>query len=123
MSDTQNDNGGDRPLVAVATKDRISINEHFGHADEFKIYRPGSAGVEFVGVRVVEHYCQGGYGDEDKREVILRALADCAALFVARVGDGPKARLLQAGIEPVDRYAHEGVEDAIRDWYETRRRT
>ncbi len=107
-------------LVAVATKDRLQINEHFGHADEFKIYRVGPAGLGFVEVRVVEHYCQGGYGDEDKREVILRALADCAALFVARVGDGPRAKLLDAGIQPVDSYPYGEIEASLTAWYKNR---
>jgi len=107
-------------LVAVATKDRYQINEHFGHADEFKIYRVDADGVAFVDVRRVEHYCQGGYGDEDKREVILRALADCRALFVARVGDGPKAKLAAAGIEPVDDYPFGLIEESIAAWYGAR---
>lgn len=108
-------------LVAVASKDRLQINEHFGHAEAFAIYRLADSGATFVEVRQVEHYCQGGYGDEDKREVILRALADCQALFVARVGDGPKSRLLAAGIQPVDDYPFGPVEASLQDWYQARK--
>lgn len=104
-------------LVAVASKDNRQINEHFGHADEFKIYRVDEGGATFVETRVVEHYCQGGYGDEDKREVILRALADCRALFCARVGDGPKERLRNAGIEPVDVYPYGLIEASLLAWF------
>lgn len=103
--------------VAVATKGNEQINEHFGHADEFKVYSVGPEGVSFEEVRVVEHYCQGGYGDEDKREVILRALADCKALFVARVGDGPANKLREAGIEPVDDYPFGAINASLTDWY------
>lgn len=106
--------------VAVATKNTLQIDEHFGHADEFKIYQVGPAGVAFEEVRVVEHYCQGGYGDEDKREVILRALADCKALFVARVGDGPGKRLREAGIEPVDAYPFGAIDASLTDWHAKR---
>lgn len=104
-------------LVAVASKDNRQIDEHFGHADEFKIYRVTGDGATFVETRVVEHYCQGGYGDEDKREVILRALADCRALFVARVGEGPKERLRKAGIDPVDAYPYGLIEASLMAWY------
>lgn len=120
MSDTELSRGSHASggiLVAVATKGDNQINEHFGHADEFKIYRVDAEGVRFVEVRVVEHYCQGGYGDEDKREVILRALADCKALFVARVGDGPKEKLRGAGIEPVDAYPYGAIEPSISEWH------
>ena len=106
--------------VAVATQDRSKIDEHFGHADEFAVYDLGSEGPKFLETRIVEHYCQGGFGDEDKREVILRALADCKALFVARVGDGPRKKLLGAGIEPVDDYAHEPVEASLTAWMQAR---
>ena len=106
--------------VAVATKNRVQIDEHFGHADEFKIYAVGPDGIAFEEVRVVEHYCQGGFGDEDKREVILRALADCTALFCAKVGDGPAKRLREAGIEPVGDYPYGAIEDSLRAWFARR---
>lgn len=106
--------------VAVATKNKVQIDEHFGHADEFKIYKVGPDTITQEEVRLVEHYCQGGYGDEDKREVILRALADCKALFVAKVGDGPANRLREAGIEPVGDYPYGAIDTSIRDWYNKR---
>jgi nitrogen fixation protein NifB len=104
-------------LVAVASADQRRIDLHFGHADAFLIHAVGPDGARFIELREVEHYCQGGYGDEDKREVIPRALADCRALFVARVGDGPRAKLLAAGIEPVDEYPYGAVAASLVDWY------
>ncbi|GAB2181892.1 hypothetical protein DLREEDagrD3_21150 [Denitratisoma sp. agr-D3] len=106
--------------VAVATKNMVQIDEHFGHADEFKIYAVGADAATLLEVRLVEHYCQGGYGDEDKREVILRALADCCALFVAKVGDGPAGRLREAGIEPVADYAYGAIDTSLLDWFAKR---
>jgi len=107
-------------LVAVATKGDNQINQHFGHADEFVIYAVGPAGARLAETRQVAHYCQGGYGDEDKREVILRTLADCTALFTARIGDGPKGRLVDAGIEPVDDYPYALIEPSLVDWFAKR---
>lgn len=104
-------------LVAVATKGDGKISLHFGHADAFEIYEVGRNGVRHASQRLVEHYCQGGYGDEDKRDVILRALADCAACFVARVGDGPRAKLASAGIEPVSDYAFAPIESSLQAWF------
>jgi nitrogen fixation protein NifB len=110
----------DEIFVAVATKGEGLIDLHFGHAEEFAIYAVDSNGIRFMESRQVEHYCQGGYADEDKREVILRAISDCAALFVARVGDGPKAKLSCAGIEPVDNYPFGLIEASIGEWYAKR---
>jgi nitrogen fixation protein NifB len=66
--------------------------------------------VKFVGHRRVDLYCQGGYGDEDSLETVIRAINDCTAVFVAKIGGCPKNDLLKAGIEPVDAYAHEFIE-------------
>jgi nitrogen fixation protein NifB len=107
-------------LVAVATKGEGQINLHFGHADDFAIYAVNNTGIRFVETREVEHYCQGGYGDEDKREVILRALADCVALFAARIGEGPKAKLAGAGIEPIDDYPFGLIEASVSTWFSKR---
>jgi nitrogen fixation protein NifB len=99
-------------LIAVATKGSGRVNEHFGHAKEFQIYELSSSGAKFVGHRRVDLYCQGGFGDEDSLETVIRAINDCAAVFVAKIGGCPKNDLLKAGIDPVDQYAHEYIEQS-----------
>ena len=99
-------------LIAVATKGGGRVNEHFGHAKEFQIYELSSSGAKFVGHRRVDLYCQGGFGDEDSLETVIRAINDCAAVFVAKIGGCPKNDLLKAGIDPVDQYAHEYIEQS-----------
>ena len=106
-------------LIAVATKTGQQIDLHFGHADAFAIYKVSGDSITFLESRAVEHYCQGGFGDEDKREAILRALAHCTAVFLARVGDGPARRLRDAGIEPVTDYPYGAPEAAIASWLPT----
>ena len=114
MQEAKSDGG---VLVGVASKGDKQISVHFGHADVFDIYEVSASGVKFVETREVEHYCQGGYGDEDKREAILRALADCRACFVARVGDGPRAKLAGAGIEAVSDYPYGSIKESLIAWF------
>ncbi len=97
-------------LIAVATKGSGKINEHFGHAHEFQVYEVSTEGAKFVGHRRVDLYCQGGFGEEAALETVIRAINDCHAVFVAKIGACPKDELTAAGIEPVDRYAHEFIE-------------
>lgn len=104
-------------LVAVATRGSGLINEHFGHAREFQVYELSTAGAKFVGHRRVDHYCHGGYGEEGGLETIIRAINDCHAVFVAKIGGCPKADLIKAGIEPVDQYAHEFIEKSAIAWF------
>jgi nitrogen fixation protein NifB len=99
-------------LIAVATKGHGKVNEHFGHATEFQIYEAGSQGVKFVGHRRVDHYCQGGYGEEDVLETVIRAINDCHAVFVAKIGGCPRDDLKKAGIDPVEKYAHQFIESS-----------
>ncbi|MFZ2207713.1 MAG: nitrogenase cofactor biosynthesis protein NifB, partial [Porticoccaceae bacterium] len=104
-------------LVAVATKGGGKVNEHFGHAKEFQIYELSTAGAKFVGHRRVDLYCQGGYGDEDALPTVIRAINDCHAVFVAKIGGCPRDELRQAGIEPVDQYAHAFIEQSAIAWF------
>jgi nitrogen fixation protein NifB len=100
-------------MIAVATKGGGRVNEHFGHAKEFQVYEVSAAGAKFVGHRRVDLYCQGGYGEEDALETVIRAINDCAAVFVAKIGGCPKESLIQAGIQPVDDYAFEYIEQSV----------
>lgn len=102
--------------VAVASKGGQQIDEHFGHAEAFGIYDIGAEGVQFIEGRSVGHYCQGGYGDDDKWSGILRALADCAAIFVARIGNGPRQTLADAGIRAVDDYPYGAIGASLQEW-------
>ena len=104
-------------LVAVATKGSGLVNEHFGHAKEFQVYELSTAGAKFVGHRRVDLYCQGGYGEEDSLATIIRAINDCHAVFVAKIGGCPKADLLKAGIEPVDSCAGQFIEKSTITWF------
>jgi nitrogen fixation protein NifB len=106
------DTGSIRILIAVATKGQGKVNEHFGHAGEFQIYEAGAQGVKFIGHRRVDHYCQGGYGEEDILETVIRAINDCHAVFVAKIGGCPRDDLKKAGIDPVDKYAHQFIESS-----------
>jgi nitrogen fixation protein NifB len=103
-------------LVAVATKGGGRVNQHFGHASEFQIYEVTDAATRLIGHRRVEHYCQGGYGEDDTLPATLTALNDCHAVLVAKIGGCPRAELRAAGIEPVEAFAHRFIEEATLAW-------
>ncbi|MEO1432031.1 MAG: nitrogenase cofactor biosynthesis protein NifB [Cyanobacteria bacterium J06633_8] len=95
---------GEKMLLAVATKGGGIVNQHFGHAKEFQIYEVDGRKVEFIAHRKVDHFCQGGYGEEATLENIIKALADCKAVLVSKIGDCPKEELHKAGIQTVEAY-------------------
>lgn len=106
-------------LLAVATKGEGKVNQHFGHAREFQIYEVSSRGAKFVGHRRVDLYCQGGYDDEEVLSKTLRALNDCHAVLVAKIGACPKEALQQAGIASIEEYAFEFIEPAVLQYFKS----
>ncbi|MBK7001757.1 MAG: nitrogenase cofactor biosynthesis protein NifB [Rhodoferax sp.] len=104
-------------LVAVATKGGGRVNEHFGHVTEFQVFEVSSSKALFVGHRRVDQYCQGGAGDDEQLPSVVRAINDCHAVLVAKIGACPRDELMQAGIEPVDSYVGEFIEKAALEWF------
>jgi predicted Fe-Mo cluster-binding NifX family protein len=105
-------------LVAVASKSGIAIDEHFGHARAFRIYRLDENGCRFQESRDVDHYCHGQTGDQTAMQKILRTIADCQAVFVAKVGDGPVEKLAARGIEAVSDYPWEEIEPVLNAYFQ-----
>lgn len=103
-------------LMAVASKDAVSINLHFGHTKAFLIYRVSVKHVEFVERRVVEHYCQGHSSDMSAMALILETIRDCHAVFVVKIGEGPEDKLKQIGVASVSDYGHEAIEASLLDY-------
>ncbi len=104
--------------VAVATRSGGLVDQHFGHARELLVYDVARDGARLVGRRVVEQYCVGGDGDDDVLAAALRALADCRAVLVAKVGHCPRGQLAAAGVEPVTEHAFQPIEAAALAWFE-----
>jgi nitrogen fixation protein NifB len=104
-------------LVGVATKGGGRVNEHFGHVTEFQVFEVSAKEALFVGHRRVDQYCQGGFGEDEMLPSVVRAINDCHAVLVAKIGACPREELAQAGIEPVDQYVGEFIEKAALDWF------
>jgi nitrogen fixation protein NifB len=105
-------------MVAVATKGGGRVNEHFGHVTEFQVFEVSAAKALFVGHRRVDQYCQGGEGDDAQLPSVVRAINDCHAVLVAKIGACPKDELTAAGVEPVDAYVGEFIEKAALSWFQ-----
>ncbi|WP_224091546.1 nitrogenase cofactor biosynthesis protein NifB [Nostoc sp. MS1] len=103
-------------LVAIATKGGGLVNQHFGHVKEFQIYEVDGTEVRFISHRKVDHYCQGGYGEAATFDNIVKTIADCKAVLVSKIGESPKEKLLQAGIQAVE--AYDVIEKVALEFYE-----
>jgi nitrogen fixation protein NifB len=102
----------------VATRSGGLVDQHFGHARELLVYDVARDGVRLAGRRSTDAYCVGGEGDDDALSAALRALADCDAVLVAKVGHCPRGQLAAAGVEPVTDLAFQPIEAAVLRWFE-----
>ncbi|WP_303720880.1 nitrogen fixation protein NifX [Malonomonas rubra] len=94
--------------VAFASTDKIHVDEHFGHAEEFYIWEIGPEVAEFSGVIQV----QADEGDvDDKIEARANVLADCAIVYVGEIGGPAAARLVQKRIHPLKSKEREPIAD------------
>jgi nitrogen fixation protein NifB len=105
-------------MVAVATKGGGRVNEHFGHVTEFQVFEVSATKALFVGHRRVDQYCQGGEGDDAQLPSVVRAINDCHAVLVAKIGACPRDELSAAGVEPVDAFVGEFIEKAALSWFQ-----
>lgn len=103
-------------LVAVATKGGGIVNQHFGHAKEFQIFEVDANEAKFVGHRRIDQYCQGGYGEDATLEYVIKAISDCKAILVSKVGECPKAELRESGLQVVE--AYDVIEKVAREFYD-----
>lgn len=91
-------------LIAVTSKSGTEVDQHFGHAEQFRIFKYSSAGSEEVSVVDVEKYCSFD-PEHPFRHRQFNAIADaldgCRAVATVMIGDLPKQELEKRGIKAV----------------------
>lgn len=97
--------------VAVASRDGVHINRHFGAAAEFLVYDVTAAGPALLGRRDIDSHALPS--DETERDTVCRMLGDCKALLVEKVGATPQEMLAAAGIEATNLYAGKPIEASL----------
>jgi nitrogenase molybdenum-iron protein alpha/beta subunit/molybdenum cofactor biosynthesis enzyme MoaA len=100
--------------IAVASKDGIVVNQHFGQVSELYVYEYCNNKVVFIEKRAIKQYCDGNEecsNNEDKITSIIETIADCDAVIAMRIGDSPKNKLIKKGIRVYTTY--DKVEDCI----------
>jgi predicted Fe-Mo cluster-binding NifX family protein len=105
--------------LAIASKDGIAINEHFGHAKQFWIYQVTPEQCLLLEKREVEHYCLGNHASKTAMEKILETIKDCNAVFIVKIGDGPIEKLQAIGVKSVCDYAYEAIEASLLAYAQT----
>lgn len=74
--------------IAIASKDGIAVNEHFGKAKVFHIAEADSEylNIEYLEKRKVTPVCSGGDHNDEELLKSIRQLKDCQYVLVSKIG-------------------------------------
>jgi predicted Fe-Mo cluster-binding NifX family protein len=101
--------------VAVVSSDGKVINQHFGKASRFSIFEVDCGEIRFLEVReTVPLFGSADCGHaDDALSKTISLIADCEAVFCARIGSGVEKELRINGIKPVEApyFIHEALKD------------
>jgi nitrogen fixation protein NifX len=89
----------DAVCVAFASADRKRVDQHFGAAEGFVIYRVGADRTELL--QAAQFGRLDMDGNEDKLAAKIDALADCVAVYCQAVGASAIGQLKTRGIQPI----------------------
>ena len=110
-------------LIAVASKTGTEVDQHFGHAETFRIFKYRKGNPVQVDEVKVNKYCTFDLEHPFRHAQfngIAEALKDCKAVVTAMIGDLPRQELEKLGfkvismkgpIEPALQRAHDEVCD------------
>lgn len=102
--------------IAVASKTGMTVDQHFGQAEQFYIYESDGDAASYVETRSVSKYCNGmdDCGEKAGRMAgILAAVDDCKGVLALRIGESPLKKLETRGIRVFTLY--ENVDKAVND--------
>lgn len=99
---------------AVASKNGMHVDQHFGHVKEWYIYEYKNGFVSYIEKRKVGQYCEGSDvcdEKEDKIAAIIATIADCKGVIAMRIGESPRRQLEKKKIAVVVTF--DRIEDAV----------
>ena len=74
--------------IVVASSDGRTVNEHFGRARSFSIYRLHETGNKLLEVRENNPACSGQQHSDFALEQTVGNIADCRGVVAAQIGAG-----------------------------------
>lgn len=110
-------------LIAVASKSGAEVDQHFGHAEKFRIFKYRKGDPVQVAEVAVDKYCSFDPEHPFRHAQfgrIAEAIDGCKAVVTAMIGELPRQELEKLGfkvitapgpIEPALKLAHDAVCD------------
>lgn len=74
--------------IAIASCDGLTVNQHFGRAHLFRIYRLDDDSCELIEERVAKPACSGQQHSDTGLEQTAALIADCQGVIASQIGAG-----------------------------------
>ena len=105
--------------IAFTTRDSVHINAHFGWASQIDVYDVDTNGYTFLEALKFQGELKED-GNEDKLEPKLKALKNCAIVYVSAIGGSAAARLIGKNVT-TNKTQSDGdeIEDVLRRLVQT----
>ena len=103
----------DELIVAFASEDGDMVEQHFGSALGFFVYRVTSSGSELIGSKAFGKEKKDG--NEDKLKPKLAYLVGADMVYVASIGGSATKQLIALGITPVEVKGGPDVDDLVAE--------
>ena len=85
--------------IALASKNGVDVDEHFGRAAFFRIYELSENGYSFLESRDAVAACQHARThSKTDFDTVIDLLSDCDALLVEKIGEGAAVYLISKGV-------------------------
>lgn len=81
--------------IAVASSDGINVDQHFGRARGFMIYRLSNIGYEYLETRENGAHCSAHSHDDNALDQAAELISDCQGAVVAQIGSGAIDALIE----------------------------
>ena len=98
--------------VAFCTQDLKRVDAHFGWAKNIVIYEVSPTDARFIEAIQFDGNLQED-GNEDKLTPKLKAIKDCAILYVAAIGGSGAARVVAQNIHPIKVHEPEAIDNIL----------
>ena len=86
--------------IAVASSDGKTVNEHFGRASRFLIFRVHEMGHDLLEERENHTICEGQQHSDDLLEKCADLISDCKGVIISQIGAGAIDLLIERAIIP-----------------------
>ncbi|MBI5748532.1 MAG: nitrogen fixation protein NifX [Nitrospinae bacterium] len=87
--------------IAFATKDNITVNDHFGWCRTFAVYDVMPGGFNLLEMREIETDSSSEGSESDKIEKRINSIKDCTILYCEDIGSMAAARVIRNRIHPI----------------------